>query len=150
MNLTQPYKRNRHWDRTHRPYRYVNVPLEVRGQVLEVAEQLLVSADEVARRLLEHGLRQRFQSLDPPQVQKDTLVRHPTVSYCLPHSLHVALRTRAMERAIPLGTLVTSLLLRGLNSYRAGELHLHAHSITVRMTLHSLYMSPHTSLSEAE
>ena len=52
----RPAKRNRNWEKTHRPYRYVNVPLEVREQVLALAEHLGVTADEVARACLEYGL----------------------------------------------------------------------------------------------
>ena len=45
----RPAKRNRSWEKAHRPYRYVNVPLELREQVLALAEHLSVTADEVAR-----------------------------------------------------------------------------------------------------
>ena len=49
-------KRNRRWEREHRPYRYVNVPLEVRQQVLALARHLLVTADEAARALIEYSV----------------------------------------------------------------------------------------------
>ena len=49
-------KRNRQWEKTHRPYRYVNVPLEVREAVLALAEHLYVTADDVARAFFEYGL----------------------------------------------------------------------------------------------
>lgn len=52
----RPTKRNRKWEKEHRPYRYVNVPVEVREQVLALAEHLNVTADEVARACLEYGL----------------------------------------------------------------------------------------------
>jgi hypothetical protein len=52
----RPAKRNRQWEKTHRPYRYVNVPLELREQVLALAGYLLVPADEVARAFLEYAL----------------------------------------------------------------------------------------------
>jgi hypothetical protein len=52
----RPAKRNRKWEREHRPYRYVNVPSEIREQVLALAECLDVTADEVARACLEYGL----------------------------------------------------------------------------------------------
>lgn len=44
----RPAKRNRQWEKAHRPYRYVNVPLELREQVVALAEHLEVTADEVA------------------------------------------------------------------------------------------------------
>jgi hypothetical protein len=49
-------KRNRQWEKSHRPYRYVNVPLAVREQVAALAEHLLVTSDEVARAFIEYGL----------------------------------------------------------------------------------------------
>lgn len=52
----RPAKRNRSWEKAHRPYRYVNVPLELREQVLALAEHLSVTADEVARVFLQYGL----------------------------------------------------------------------------------------------
>lgn len=52
----RPAKRNRQWEKAHRPYRYVNVPLELREQVLALAEFLSVTADEVARALFEYGM----------------------------------------------------------------------------------------------
>lgn len=52
----RPAKRNRNWEKAHRPYRYVNVPLELREQVVAVAEHLVVTADEVARAFFEYGL----------------------------------------------------------------------------------------------
>ncbi len=52
----RPAKRNRQWEKAHRPYRYVNVPLELREQVLALAEHLEVTADEVARAFLEYGM----------------------------------------------------------------------------------------------
>ena len=52
----RPAKRNRSWEKAHRPYRYVNVPLELREQVLALAEHLSVTADEMARALIEYGM----------------------------------------------------------------------------------------------
>ena len=52
----RPAKRNRQWEKAHRPYRYVNVPLEVREEVLALAEHLYVTADDVARAFFEYGL----------------------------------------------------------------------------------------------
>jgi hypothetical protein len=52
----RPAKRNRQWEKTHRPYRYVNVPLEVREEALALAEHLHVTADDVARAFFEYGL----------------------------------------------------------------------------------------------
>jgi hypothetical protein len=49
-------KRNRQWEKSHRPYRYVNVPLALREQVAALAEHLLVTSDEVARAFIEYGL----------------------------------------------------------------------------------------------
>jgi hypothetical protein len=52
----RPPKRNRRWEKLHRPYRYVNVPIELREQVLALAEHLAVTADEVARAFFEYGI----------------------------------------------------------------------------------------------
>lgn len=52
----RPAKRNRKWEKEHRPYRYVNVPTELREQVLALAEHLGVTADEVARAFIEYGI----------------------------------------------------------------------------------------------
>jgi hypothetical protein len=52
----RPAKRNRNWEKTHRPYRYVNVPIEVREQITALGEHLVVTADEVARALLDYSL----------------------------------------------------------------------------------------------
>lgn len=52
----RPAKRNRQWEKTHRPYRYVNVPLEVREDVLALAEHLHVPAGDVAHAFFEYGL----------------------------------------------------------------------------------------------
>ncbi|RIK28883.1 MAG: hypothetical protein DCC56_14475 [Anaerolineae bacterium] len=52
----RPAKRNRKWEKEHRPYRYVNVSVELREQVLALAEQLGVTADEVARAFIEYGI----------------------------------------------------------------------------------------------
>ena len=52
----RPAKRNRKWEKEHRPYRYVNVPTELREQVLALAEHLEVTADEVARAFVEYGV----------------------------------------------------------------------------------------------
>lgn len=64
----RPAKRNRKWEKAHRPYRYVNVPLEVREQVLSLAGHLNVTADEVARALLEYGL----ECVDDEKIQLHT------------------------------------------------------------------------------
>ncbi len=52
----RPAKRNRQWEKAHRPYRYVNVPLEVREVVLALAENLHVPANDVAHAFFEYGL----------------------------------------------------------------------------------------------
>lgn len=52
----RPAKRNRKWEMEHRPYRYVNVSVELREQVLGLAEHLGVTADEVARAFVEYGV----------------------------------------------------------------------------------------------
>jgi hypothetical protein len=52
----RPAKRNRSWEKEHRPYRYVNVPTLLREKVLALAEHLEVTADEIARALIEYGL----------------------------------------------------------------------------------------------
>jgi hypothetical protein len=51
----RPAKRNRGWEKAHRSYRYVNVPLEVREEVLALAEHLHVPADDVAHAFFEYG-----------------------------------------------------------------------------------------------
>lgn len=52
----RPAKRNRGWEKAHRSYRYVNVPLEVREDVLALAEHLHVPAGDVAHAFFEYGL----------------------------------------------------------------------------------------------
>ena len=52
----RPAKRNRKWEKEHRPYRYVNVSVELREQVLALAEHLEVTVDEVARAFVEYGV----------------------------------------------------------------------------------------------
>ena len=52
----RPAKRNRKWEKEHRPYRYVNVSVELREQVLALAEHLEVTVDEVARSFIEYGI----------------------------------------------------------------------------------------------
>lgn len=52
----RPAKRNRRWEKEHRPYRYVNVSAELREQVLALAEHLRVTADEVSRAFVEYGV----------------------------------------------------------------------------------------------
>ena len=64
----RPAKRNRNWEKAHRPYRYVNVPLELREQILALAEHLTVTADEVARALLEYGM----ECVDEEKLQLQT------------------------------------------------------------------------------
>lgn len=66
----RPAKRNREWEKAHRPYRYVNVPMELREQVLALAEHLVVTADEVARAFFEYGL----ECVDDEKIQ---LHSHP-------------------------------------------------------------------------
>jgi hypothetical protein len=48
-------RRNRRWEKEHRSYRYINVPYEVRAKVLDLAADLLVTADELARALIEYS-----------------------------------------------------------------------------------------------
>lgn len=52
----RPAKRNRKWEREHRPYRYVNVSVELREQMSALAEHLGVTVDEVARAFVEYGV----------------------------------------------------------------------------------------------
>lgn len=61
----RPAKRNRQWEKAHRPYRYVNVPLEVREEVLALAEHLHVPADDVAHAFFEYG----FECIDEGKLQ---------------------------------------------------------------------------------
>ena len=51
----RPAKRNRQWEKAHRSYRYINVPLEVREDVLALAEHLRVPAGDVAHAFFEYG-----------------------------------------------------------------------------------------------
>lgn len=51
----RPAKRNRQWEKAHRPYRYVNVPMEVREDVLALAEHLHVPASDVAHAFFGYG-----------------------------------------------------------------------------------------------
>ena len=51
----RPAKRNRQWEKAHRSYRYVNVPLVIREEVLALAEHLHVPAADVAHALFEYG-----------------------------------------------------------------------------------------------
>jgi len=57
LEETQPRKRKREWEKSHKPKHYRGVPAEVRQKVKEVAEALGVPVDEVARAFLEYGLR---------------------------------------------------------------------------------------------
>ena len=78
----RPAKRNRSWEKAHRPYRYVNVPLELREQVLALAEHLSVTADEMARALIEYGMecvdeeKVHLQARPNPLGRKMTLCPH--------------------------------------------------------------------------
>ncbi len=49
-------RRNRAWEKTHRAKTFRSVPEEVSARVVALAEQLGVTADEVARAFLEYGL----------------------------------------------------------------------------------------------
>lgn len=51
----RPAKRNRGWEKAHRSYRYVNVPLAVREEVLALAEHLRVPASDVAHAFFEYS-----------------------------------------------------------------------------------------------
>lgn len=61
----RPAKRNRQWEKAHRSYRYVNVPLEVREEVLALAEHLRVPAGDVAHAFFEYG----FDCVDEGKLQ---------------------------------------------------------------------------------
>ena len=61
----RPAKRNRGWEKAHRSYRYVNVPLEVREDVLALAEYLHVPAGDVAHAFFEYG----FDCVDEGKLQ---------------------------------------------------------------------------------
>lgn len=64
----RPAKRNRLWEKHHRPYRYINVPLEVREEVLALAEHLHVPASDVAHVFFEYG----FDCVDEGKLQLAT------------------------------------------------------------------------------
>jgi hypothetical protein len=51
-----PKERKREWEKHHKPKHYRGVPAEVRNQVKEVAEELGVPVDEVARAFIEYSL----------------------------------------------------------------------------------------------
>lgn len=82
----RPARRNRQWEKAHRPYRYVNVPLELREQVLALAGHLSVTADEVARALFEYGM-------DCVEDDKLRLCTHPN-----PHGRRMTLFPRDQAR----------------------------------------------------
>jgi len=56
MEERPPKKRKREWEKYHKPKHYRGVPAEVRNQVKEVAEELGVAVDEVARAFIEYSL----------------------------------------------------------------------------------------------
>ncbi len=64
-------ERKREWEKANKPKHYRGVPAEVREQVKAVAEELGVTADEVARAFLEYGLL---------CIQRGTLVIQPAAS----------------------------------------------------------------------
>lgn len=82
----RPARRNRQWEKAHRPYRYVNVPVELREQVLALAEHLSVTADEVARALFEYGM----ECVDEDKLKLHT---HPN-----PHGRKMTLFPREQAR----------------------------------------------------
>jgi hypothetical protein len=168
----RPAKRNRQWEKAHRPYRYVNMPLEVREEMLALAEHLHVTADDVAHAFFEYGLdrvdegKLHLKTQPNPLGRKMTLFPQkqagaweeaegpkrdfparkkrkveqskksvPSVSYRIPHGVHMDLCSMAAELAVPVGEVVTLLLRHGLNAYRAGRLKLTPHPVTVKMTL---------------
>jgi|GEM_PF-2212608 len=51
-----PKERKREWEKYHKPKHYRGVPTEVRNQVKEVAQELGVPVDEVARAFIEYSL----------------------------------------------------------------------------------------------
>ncbi len=168
----RPAKRNRQWEKAHRPYRYVNVPLEVREEVLALADHLHVPADDVAHAFFEYGLDRvsegklqlkaqpnplgrkmtlfpqkqigAWEEADDPQRdiparRKKRVERYqksvPSVSYRIPHGVHMDLCSLATDLAVPVGEVVTHILRHGLKSYRAGWLKLTPHPVIVKMTL---------------
>lgn len=48
--------RNREWEKKHRPKHYRGIPGETRQEIKEIAQELEVSADEVARAFFEYSL----------------------------------------------------------------------------------------------
>lgn len=64
-------ERKREWEKANPSRCYRGVPAEIREQIKEVAEELGVTADEVARALLEYGLL---------CIQRGTLVIEPAAS----------------------------------------------------------------------
>lgn len=75
----RPAKRNRGWEKAHRSYRYVNVPLEVREEVLALAEHLHVPAGDVAHAFFEYGLDCVHQRKLPLTAQPNPLGRKMTL-----------------------------------------------------------------------
>lgn len=52
----RPAERKREWEAKHRPKHYRGVPAAIRQEVKQIAEDLTVTVDEVARAFLEYGL----------------------------------------------------------------------------------------------
>ncbi len=52
----EPTRRKRDWEKAHPPRCYRGVPAEVRQEICEIARDLSVPADEVARAFMEYGL----------------------------------------------------------------------------------------------
>lgn len=52
----QSKERKRKWEKLNKPKHYRGVPAEIREQIKEVAEELEVTADEVARAFIEYSL----------------------------------------------------------------------------------------------
>jgi hypothetical protein len=56
LDESPPKTRRREWEKNHKPKHYRGVPAEVRDQVKQIARDLCVPADEVARAFIEYSL----------------------------------------------------------------------------------------------
>jgi hypothetical protein len=56
LDESPPKTRRREWEKHHKPKHYRGVPEEVREQIKQIARELCVPADEVARAFIEYSL----------------------------------------------------------------------------------------------
>ena len=79
LTISKKKKTRRPWEEKHRPFihTYRNIPPELHQEILDIANQLKVSAGEVMRAFAEYGLdayKKGDLLLDPvPVIEKKTL-----------------------------------------------------------------------------